>query len=709
MCSNHRKPTKDWRVKNLRKPIGMVSIIVLITASILLITPLNVNATNGVVIVSITPENRIGKVGDSIRLLGTINKTDGLYRIWFAHILAKEANATGTIVDTTFFVPQILQGNYTITLQDVENNINATTSFVVQTAFLVKALVPTPPLQLQENDTFAIHVNVTGGTANTVYHANVTVYTPAPSNEVYWAVISLSNTTNTGSGSAMLYYPQNFTNSVKHPHTNYVGTYMITFNTTLGSSLFVVGITNSTEYHRGQTLNVKAAGYTANETVTIKILKGSVLINATSINATEGGFVLWNWHVPLNASMGNYAVNITSSVTSKNPRDIQSFTIPGFDINVTTRNRAGEAVASVAVQIFEGTVLTVNGTSNTQGLLQTKLELGSYTLKAFHKGEKVYESVIAVTGAGAFNILCNLTNLRIRVFADVDGAKIRMPEVRIRISPGSDSLVTNLTGVAVAKSLVSHLSYTLNFSRYNYSFLIQNLSTLYIGGNPPAWYDLNVTCPVRNLQINASNVHGELIDNAKVKVSEMMGGIRYEGTISNGFLSINCLFGRYKIELYDASDFKVNETTVDLFTNQSISWRNLFYGLTLRIRVVDHFGQPISNVNVTLKRLGLKIGSGFTRSDGSIVFSDFSGRAFQVEAYLFNQGSPHVAKEFLLDKLNVENWFVVKLDKYVVLAGFFIETSHLASVILVVLTVTLVLVVELLRRRRYKALKAAET
>ena len=106
----------------------------------------------GVAITSLTPSS--GKVGTTVRIIGTINTTDGLYRIWFAQQMIipqysfENATASGNSVNATFLVPAFTQANYTITLQDVVKNINATKSFQVVTAFYISTLmIPTSPKQ----------------------------------------------------------------------------------------------------------------------------------------------------------------------------------------------------------------------------------------------------------------------------------------------------------------------------------------------------------------------------------------------------------------------------------------------------------------------------------------------------------------------------------------------------------------------------------
>ena len=673
----------------------------------------HVTAANGVEITSVTPATQRGKVGDTVRIIGTINKTDGICRVWFTHIMrsihimVNETSATGNSVDVTFKVPAAPKGNYTITLQDLDNN-NATTWFYVEPDYYVKAIVlPELPRQLQESSSVTIQVNVTGGEPSTIYYANITVKPPAPRNETHWKIIPLSNTTNTGNGNATLFYPNGF---VGTPNTNYVGAYTIAFNktatTALATGTFTIGLTNATEYHRRQSVGIKAAGYHSNESVTIKITSGEKTIDLiNNVNATEEGLVLYNWTVPTNASIGTYTINITSTLlppnaTRKIPSDIQNFTVPGFDINITTKNLAEEIVQGVAVKVFENGRSVVNATSNSSGLVTMKLEIGDYTFQAFYKEVKVYECILNITDAVSLIFNCNLTNLKISVLAVKDGIEIKVPEAQVYLTRENKTLIADINGTAVAHSLLPNASYTLNASRYGVSFNVTSFSTLLVNGDAVAWYNVTFICPAHTLLVNVTNVNGEPINNAKVKVQELMGGLLYEGnTSTDGIVGFNCVFGKYRIEVFDLEGITVNETTENLFQDKNVTIRCKLWGLTVSIKIADYFGQPISNIKVTLQREGAASHSRYTQSDGIAEFDNVTGGTLQIAIYLFDQTQPYMTKVFSADSSTTVE---IKLEEYVVFAGSFVETSVLITAIIIVASVIAVLLIELYRRRHFK-------
>jgi hypothetical protein len=652
-------------------------------------------------ITSISPENRTGNVGETIRVVGTINTTNGLYQIWFGDRLVVNETAEENNVSVSFLVPALPKGNYTLTLWDVAANINATSWFYIENAYYIQISTPASPEQLQENATVEVSVSVTGGEANVVYVANVTVKAPTPSNETYSKLVSLSNTTDTGIGNATITYPDDFGGGA---HTNYTGTYTVSFNETLAIETFFVGLTDRTEYHRGDTVNIKAAGYQPYENVTVKILFGTeVLSNQTDVQADDLGFIFANWTVPMNATIGEYTVNITSTSslpTKKEVPDLQNFSIPGFDVNVTVRNLAGETVQNVTVRVYENGKSVVNKTTDSNGIAYLKLENGSYNLQAYFKEQKVNETTIEVRGVASFNVVCNLTNMKVIAIAIKDENEIRMPEVKINLTSQSENLTltTDINGTVEFHSLLPHASYELNSSRYDVMFNTTRIATLLIDGEPVAWYNVTIVCPTYTLKVNVTNptAANKPINNATVKVLEFMGGLYYENTTVNGVVTFNCVLGKYYVEVYTRG-IKINDATVDLTNgSKTLPLSCKLYGLTLVVHVVDYFGQPIAGANVTVLRQGLNIQSNQTNSIGGAEFSDLIGGDLQIAVYLPGQTQVCDAKNYYID---YSATIQIKIEKYVSLFGFLIETGQLATIVIIAVTVAIILLLEIHRRR----------
>jgi hypothetical protein len=679
----------------------------------------HVRATNGVEITSIIPETQIGKVGDTVRITGTTNATNGEYRIWFGsyNVTPTEPRATGNQVNATFQIPHVPNGNYTITLQDVEKNITATTLFYVETAYYIKAITPSSPQQLQENSTVNILVNVTGGKPNFVYYANVSVMIPSPLRTNYSATVELTNTTDTGDGFANITYPNQTLFQPLGSHTNYAGLYQVYFNETqnLAEDSFFVRITDANEYHREEVVEIKAVGYKSNETATITVTfpQNNITYPKKIVNASQQGIVTAIWQVPKNASIGDYNLTITSVNTTKAIRDSQLFSVSGYPIQVYTRNLAGDAVPQILVEAFdEAANTTYSNTTDGDGLARFQLEKGNHTFEAFWNEEvKVAEMPPeTITGNATYYLECELTNIKITV-KDNDENLISFVPLNISYTyittkegnteNGSITGQTDLSGLFFINSTLSHVNYTIDASRYGIVFNKNNNTIQDLPAK--AWFNVTVLCPPKTLTLNITENHQNPLPDARVELIEQMGGISYtEITNGTGMVARNCTFGNYTVKVY-MGNILLKETSLELFND---TYREIYcqlYNLTVSVKVVDYFGQPISNANVTWQLDGLQ-NSALTKSDGLVTFSNIIGGDLQVTVYLPGQSQPFMVTTSVVDSSKT---IEIKLDKYVILAGFLVETSHLTTAIIIAATVLLVLLIEVYRRKRLKPQKSS--
>ena len=145
--------------------------------------------------------------------------------------------------------------------------------------------------------------------------------------------------------------PANFVTSVTYPtdfnaKVAYVGEYNITVSQTTpppttraATSLFLVGLTDSLEYQRTQTVSLIAQGYRSSENVTIAIR--SAMGNApgfpTSKLANSLGVLSYTWtSIPLSVPLGNYTVTLTGSTTPKTGSpDTQTFLVDPANVTIT--------------------------------------------------------------------------------------------------------------------------------------------------------------------------------------------------------------------------------------------------------------------------------------------------------------------------------------------------------------------------------------
>jgi hypothetical protein len=658
-------------------------------------------------IISLSPSS--GPVNETVQLTANISTPNGGFSVMFDEFNITSGTATGNSVNASFVVPDAVTGAHNVTVIDTATAENGSKTFTVTIAYYLDVPKVDAPGQRQEGDSVLINVTITGGESNTIYFANVTVEKPynTENNASYTAMLNLT-TSLAGSGTIIADYPGSFSQA----NTSYVGEYKVKLNSTLGTASFTIGLTNSTEYHRDQTVDIKAL-YQFSENVTLTITGKDVnhYANLTADNST-GAVHYTSWAVPSNASIGTYMVNITSRDSMvKNPPDIQNFTVPGYAVNVTTTNLAAEPVQDVDVTAFENGAPVYNQTSISDGTAPFRLESGNYTYEAHYKNETVSQGWINVTGTMPLNITCNLTNLRMVVLALVNGSEIRIPEAGTFLAragtpeTAENQNTTDINGTAVAHSLLPDINYVLNVSRYSKQFNTTDIQTLLVDGNLTAWFNVTITCPTFTLQVNVTDAGNQGASDVLVKVQENMGGIHYEErTNAQGMAIFNSsAFGKYQIGAYDSDGIRLNEVAVDLFQDQNIPLPCQLYGLTVTIRILDYFGQPISNVNITLHREGAMPRSNHTQADGSAVFSGLTGGSLQVVVYLLDQTQPFAEGMY---SVATSTTIEIRADKCVMLAGFLVETSQLATVVIIAATVLFVLAIEVYRRKRVKPKKA---
>jgi hypothetical protein len=679
-------------MKNRLKRTQQFACLILILTSGLVALSLSPRAAAAMT-VSVDPST--GNVGTLVAVTGNVTTAAGAYEVRFDEQLMANGSAPMNIVSASFTVPQAVAGTHVIRLTDVSTGDNVTGTFNVTTSYSVNIQPMAKPLQ--EGDSVPITVNITGGEASTTYVANVTVQ--VPSNELYAEMLNVTTST-FGNGTATANYPSDFSTGA---NTRFVGNYGIFLNTTISNNTFSVGLTNATEYHRTQTVNIKAV-YAPNENVTLTVAGKDIY---DSVNLTDpSGVINYNWTVPSNASIGTYAVNVLSASgpTTKSPPDSQNFTVPGFDVNVTAKNLAGDSVPYVGIITLENGNIVSNTTTLSTGMTALKLEIGNYTCEAYVKNEKVSLREVEINDASSLDLVCNLTNLKIQVISVVDGIEMNIPEAWIYMTPDNTTSATDINGTFIVHSLLPNVTYGLNVSRYNTSFNLTTIPTLWVNLTAVAWFNVTVTCPTLTLHVTATKSDGQPLSNVLVRAQEMLGAPRYEGhTDANGAVVFNSPLGRYTVDVYDNNGIMLNETTVDLFQNQNVSIPCNLYGLTVSVKVVDYFGQGIADVNVNLQREGQPAMIKKTQSDGTATFNNVVGGDLEIALYLGDSTQPIVAQDSTIESSTT---IQVKIDKYVVLAGLLVETSQLATVIIIVLAIVLFLSIEVYRRRRSKTEKS---
>ena len=710
---HHKKDLANTGEVYLKKRLTAIILILLMSAAFLFMPLSVVLGQLGVNVILVSPQEE-GFVGQEVNVQGTIDTPNGPYEIWFGKTLVASKNSEGYYANANFTIPQLPGGDYTIILRDVTENVNATYPFAVTIAYYVKAIEPSPPTQLQEGNSVTLNVTFTGAQPSGTYYANVTVEIPEPVSTTFSKTIKLVVSSQTAIASGQVTYPD-FTFEPEGSHTNYTGTYYVYLNFTqqLAENQFFVGFTDKSEYHRDQSVAIRAVGYNPNENATISIeySKTSVSLYSETVTASSEGVISSTWLVPSDALIGNYEITIVPEGTAKEVPDSQVFTVPGYPVKVQTLNLAGNSASRIVVEALDLMTNTVyNGSSGDDGIAILNLEGGNHTLIAFWNDVQVGKENITVTGENAFDLTCELTNLRITI-QNKDGNLIPFVDLDITYryvtrngatQTGYATGQTGLSGTFVLSSVLPGITYIVNASLYGAVFNAGNSTINTLPVQPLS--QVTILCPSQTLTLTVLDYNSLAIPNARIELVEVTSGLFY-GTTTDGAgkVTLEVTFGKYRLRVYTDNNILLNETVVEVFSDIESEIHCSLYNVKVSVKVVDYFEQPIPDINVILYGSEMEARSATTQSDGTTTFSNVIGGNIQIIAYPNGMESSYEAVNVLIEEPTTVQ---IQLSKYVRIGPFLIEASMLATFIIVLLSILVFIVVEVYRKKRIEAVSS---
>jgi hypothetical protein len=710
----------------LNKKIVAVTLLVLMSLG-LAITPLIIvlgQSTMGVSILQVVPASKAniyvagesqynGTAGTAMNLQGTLYTSNGTFNVIVGNDLVASGTSNGYYVNVNFTVPQLPGGGYNLILEDVEaHDLNSTgqtpETFTILTAYTV---VPVPTY-IQEGNSLTLDIGVEGGSANHAYAANVTVTLPSPLTETYSTMVSLGTSNQYGTASSQVTFPGSFQSSGSGVAnaTEYAGSYTAYFNQTegLGSGAFSVGFLDSATYHRGDTATVKAIGYAPSQTATLTVTGSSGASLFTNplptLTASSDGVIATTFPIPSTAAVGKYNVTITTnSGTPKTVLDKQQFSITGYPVKIITVNLAGEVVPNIVVKVQDSaSSSTYSGTSQYNGEADFNLEAGTYNLTATWNGFTVGQTSITVTGAGSFNLPCKLTNLVI-VVQNENGTALPFVNLEITYKYGSSQIgnasgQTGPTGTFTLDSTWIGATYTIQASVYNQVFNSGNETVSSLPAQASS--TVVIICPTETLTVNVVGYTNAPISGARMEFVELTSGLFYTAsTDSAGSVTMPVTFGEYRLQIYQNA-ILLNETTLQVFSNSQYNIRCTLYGIQVSVSVVDYFGQPISNANVTVNGPSSERLSAMTLGDGTATFNNVIGGNMQIVAFPPGARSSYQALSMTVDKPTSVQ---IKMDGYIAFGSLLIPTTAMFTFIIALVAVILLVTVEIYRRRKHRA------
>jgi hypothetical protein len=686
-----------------KKIIGVTILFFMALAA--LATPFEVYAQNtnlGINILQITPDSATGPVGTSVNIVGTIYTSNSSYQLVLGKTLVASGKSQGYYVEANFTVPELPSGTYALIIRDVAINVNSSKQFTVTTGYSINAT----PSSVQEGSSVVLKIGVTGGQPGTSYSANIAVVLPSPLGTTYSKTVTIGTSNEKGTASTQLSFPDT-SFQPSGSLTDYAGTYTVYFNqsVSLAQNTFSVNFIDSTSYHRGQTVVVRATGYQPNQaaTLTITSAKTGSTLGTASLTSSADGIINTNWAVPADAPLGDFTIKITPDGAQKSAPDSATFTVIGYAVKVQTNNLAGEVVSGITLQALDASTNVVyNAVSGSDGIANFNLERGTIVLTAFWNGVNVGETNITVSGDATFAFHCQLSNVKITV-KNTNG--IAMPFVNLNIvykyqssdgsKTGNASGQTDSLGSFTLTSTLAGASYTIDASIHNQIFnagnnTVSNLQT-------QATAQIFIICPSENIVINVVGYNQEAIPNARIELVELSNGLFYSATTdNNGAAATQATFGIYRARVFKDNAL-INETNVQVFSNSQQQIRCTLFGIQLSVTVVDFFGTPIPNANVTLN--GPEKLSVVTQSNGIATFNNIIGGNMQIIAQASGTKDAYQSMTLIV---NQPTSVQIKIEKYVALGSLLMQSSSLITILIILLAIILFGVVEVFRQRRAK-------
>lgn len=447
------------------------------------------------------------------------------------------------------------------------------------------------------------------------------------------------------------------------------------------------------------------------ETITISIYYNTTSVANVSLTDAnyEPATGKWNctWRIPKDAVLGTgYNFTILKDVIvdkfgNRGPSaNIFSTTFrvsqASFTSRIKTVNLAGEALVDVVVEVYKATANQSISTkkTNATGWATFQLELGNYTFKAFWKNVEVgvllNQSIEMNT---TLTLECRLANIEITVR---DETNKPLPFIDITLMYNyttrnnqtiteTRSVQTDLTGTAKLFNLFvnMNLNYTLEARRYDLPF-----NTTLIERLPASpWLNVTITAPTYTALVHVTDAKNTSAEGVKVSAFEWSSGtanpVQSPTTDQYGNATFSLTFGKYIIRVYK-ENVLLNETTINLIQdNQPVIIYCSIYNADLKVVVIDYFGQPIPNALVIVER---RVDSQYvetthdsTKPDGVVSFNGMIGGDSRISAFVAGKLA-EVQSIYIASSKEV----TLKINGYVVVAGYALETSQIATMIILI-------------------------
>jgi hypothetical protein len=254
---------------------------------------------------------------------------------------------------------------------------------------------------------------------------------------------------------------------------------------------------------------------------------------------------------------------------------------------------------------------------------------------------------------------------------------------------------TGISGSFTLNSTLPGATYKIDASVYNQIFNADNNTLSNLPGQ--ATSEVSIICPDESITISVFGYNQQGIPNARIELVELSNGLFYSATTdNNGVGAANVTFGIYRARIFKDNSL-INETTVQVFGAGQKQIRATLYGIDLSVSVIDFFGSPISNAEVTIN--GPQQLSDKTQNDGKVIFNGIIGGNMQIIAQVSGISDAYQAVTLNVDQTSSVQ---VKMEKYIALGSIIIQSSSLITILIIVSAIILFVLVEVIRRRKNK-------
>lgn len=398
------------------------------------------------------------------------------------------------------------------------------------------------------------------------------------------------------------------------------------------------------------------------------------------------------WH---NVTVGSLSKNVTDNVAY-----VLSCQLVKTYIKVVNLNR--EPLPQVRVEVYNWSdpqVPLETGKTNQSGMTAgiPLLNGTQYLFKVFMEEFEVANLSQYVDSSGVVSLEARVAHLKVTV-TDENGEPLPNIDVRLswrfvdrhgQIVFKEDSFKTNSTGSVKFYDMFVDAQYELEALREGVLFSKTNLTDL----TPlltDGWAHVEILCPHVTLRVQVLDSKGNPLSNVHVDLYEAESGLLKETAVTNssGWASFQQLPGRYGIEARSYStvlqkEIILSRTILNLTEGlASLVLRSRGFNITLSILVVDCLSQPMSNVQVEVRSDDLQVESLTTLPDGTASVDGLVKGNYRISVYVSGRLS-----EVISIHVDGSREITVKIDRYLMLAGYPIEVGQFVGLLSVSLIV----------------------